>query len=39
LVKAKFSGYLAFEYEVEANDPLPGLAESVGYINGVMDTL
>lgn len=39
LAKVRFSGYLAFEYEVDADDPLPGLAESVGYINGVMDTL
>ena len=39
LVKVGFKGYLAFEYESEADDPLPGLAESVGYIRGVMDTL
>jgi sugar phosphate isomerase/epimerase len=39
LVKANFQGYLAFEYEEEANDPLPGLAESVGYVRGVMDAL
>lgn len=39
LVKIGFQGYLAFEYESEADDPLPGLAESVGYIRGVLDTL
>jgi sugar phosphate isomerase/epimerase len=37
--KIGFPGYLAFEYESEADDPLPGLAESVGYIRGVMDTM
>ena len=39
LVEIDYEGYLAFEYEQEAKDPLPGLAESVGYVRGVMDTL
>jgi len=39
LVKIGFSGYAAFEYEANPDDPLAGLAESVGYINGVMDAL
>jgi sugar phosphate isomerase/epimerase len=39
LIKSGYGGYLAFEYEAEADDPLPGLAESVGYIRGVLDTL
>ncbi len=39
LVQIGFSGYLAFEYEEDADDPLPGLAESVGYIRGVLDTM
>lgn len=34
-----YSGYLSFEYEAEPEDPLPGLAESVGYVRGVMDAL
>ena len=34
-----YQGLLAFEYEAEPDKPLPGLAESVGYIRGVMDTL
>jgi sugar phosphate isomerase/epimerase len=38
-IKVGFKGYLAFEYESEADDPLPGLVESIGYINGVMDSL
>ena len=28
--------YVAFEFERDGNDPLPGLAESVGYVRGVM---
>lgn len=39
LVKINYSGYLAFEYEEHADDPLPGLAESVGYVRGVLDTI
>ncbi len=34
-----YQGYLAFEYEEEPDDPLPGLAESVGYVHGVLDSL
>ncbi len=37
--KINYQGYLSFEYEEEADDPLPGLAESVGYIRGVMDMM
>lgn len=36
LVKIKFAGVVAYEYEIEENDPLPGLAESVGYTRGVL---
>lgn len=39
LIKIGYTGFLAFEYEEQPNDPLPGLAESVGYIRGVLDTL
>lgn len=39
LVKIKYSGILSFEYEKDADDPLPGLAESVGYVRGVMATV
>jgi len=39
LVKIGYSGYAAFEYEADPNDPLPGLAESVGYIRGVLDAI
>jgi inosose dehydratase len=36
LVKINYQGVVAFEYEKDANDPLPGLAESIGYVKGVM---
>jgi sugar phosphate isomerase/epimerase len=36
LVKINFTGIVSFEYEKAADDPLPGLAESVGYVRGVM---
>jgi len=36
LIKIGYKGVLAFEYEKDADDPLPGLAESVGYVKGVM---
>lgn len=34
-----YQGVMALEYEREADDVLPGLAECVGYANGVMDML
>ena len=36
LVRIKYEGVLAFEYEKDADDPMAGLAESVGYVRGVM---
>jgi len=36
LIKIGYKGVLAFEYEKDADDPLPGLAESIGYVKGVM---
>jgi sugar phosphate isomerase/epimerase len=36
LIRTGYSGVAAFEYEKDADDPLPGLAESVGYIRGVL---
>ncbi|MCX8038009.1 MAG: sugar phosphate isomerase/epimerase [Candidatus Sumerlaeia bacterium] len=36
LVKIGFSGVASFEYEKDENDPLAGLAESVGYVRGVL---
>ncbi len=39
LIEIGYSGYASFEYEANPDDPMPGLAESVGYVRGVMDTL
>jgi sugar phosphate isomerase/epimerase len=39
LIDAKFKGVAAFEYEEQPDDPLPGLAESVGFLKGVMATI
>lgn len=36
LVKINYQHLAGFEYEKDAEDPLPGLAESVGYSRGVM---
>ena len=34
-----YSGILSFEFEKDEENPLPGLAESVGYTRGVLDML
>ncbi len=39
LVKVKYAGTLHFEHEKDQKDPLPGAAESVGYVRGVLATL
>jgi hypothetical protein len=31
-----YAGMLSFEFDKDADDPLPGLAESVGYVRGVL---
>lgn len=36
LKKINYKGHVAFEYEKDGDDPLAGLAESVGYVRGVM---
>jgi len=36
VVKKKFSGIISFEYEKDDADPVPGLAESLGYVKGVL---
>lgn len=36
LKKINYSGNVAFEYEKDGDAPLAGLAESVGYVRGVM---
>jgi inosose dehydratase len=39
LAKLGYSHTLHFEHEKDAKDPFPGLAESVGYVRGVMATI
>jgi inosose dehydratase len=39
IVKLNYQGGISFEYEKDPKDPLPGLAESVGYVKGVMATI
>jgi inosose dehydratase len=39
LKRLNFKGTLALEYEKDEKDPLPGSAESIGYLNGVIATL
>jgi len=39
LIKINYTGIISFEYEKDENDPLPGLAESVGYVRGVLRVL
>ena len=36
LLKINYQGLVGFEYEKDAKDPVPGLAESVGYIKGLL---
>lgn len=35
LKKINYQGYVAFEYEKDGDDPVIGLAESVGYVRGI----
>ena len=39
LKKIHYPGVVSFEYEAEGKDPLAGLAESVGFVRGVIKTL
>jgi sugar phosphate isomerase/epimerase len=39
LLKINYSGTVAFEYEKDEQHPLPGLAESVGYVRGILDMI
>ena len=39
LVRMEYSGMVSFEYEKDAKDPMAGLAESVGYVKGVIAAL
>ncbi|MCD6354470.1 MAG: TIM barrel protein [Prolixibacteraceae bacterium] len=39
VVKLDYKGTLSLEYEADANDPLPGMMESFGYIKGILATM
>jgi sugar phosphate isomerase/epimerase len=39
VVAMGYQGTLALEYEAEGKDPLPGMAESIGYVKGILATL
>jgi sugar phosphate isomerase/epimerase len=39
LLKVKYSGIASFEFEKDAEDPLAGVAESVGYVRGVLASI
>lgn len=39
LLKINYAGVVSFEHEKDANDPLAGLAESVGYVKGALATI
>ena len=39
LKKIRYRGVMAIEYEKNADDPLAGLAESVGYVRALMKTV
>jgi sugar phosphate isomerase/epimerase len=39
LLKIGYEGTTSFEFEKDADDPLPGVAESVGYVRGVLSAL
>ena len=39
LIEIRYSGKVSFEFEKDSDDPLPGLAESVGYVRGCLDMI
>ena len=38
LKRIRYTGYCSIEYEMDMNDPLPGIAESAGFFRGVLKT-
>ncbi len=36
LIKIEYAGIVSFEHEKDADDPMPGVAESVGYVRGAL---
>ncbi len=39
ILKIKYEHLVSFEYEKDSDDPLPGLAETVGYTKGLLATI
>ena len=39
LIAIQYAGVVAFEHEKDERDPLPGVAESVGYVRGTLSLL
>jgi sugar phosphate isomerase/epimerase len=39
LIKMKYAGSVNLEYEIEENNPMPGMQESFGYLRGVLATI
>ena len=39
LVEKNYQGVVSIEYEKDAEDPMPGLSESVGYVKGCLDAM
>lgn len=39
LLKIQYQGVASFEFEKDEDDPLPGVAESLGYVRGVLDVI
>ena len=39
LVKAKFAGHVSLEYEINADNPVPGMLESLSYMRGIAAAL
>ncbi len=39
LIKLEYKGSVSFEFEKDGKDPLPGVAESVGYVRGVLASI
>ena len=37
LVRMDYRGYVNLEYEIDGNDPLPGMKQSFAYMRGVLD--
>ncbi|MFC2156324.1 TIM barrel protein [Acidobacteriota bacterium] len=39
LIEIGYEGTASFEFEKDGNDPLPGVAESLGYVRGVLSVI